>query len=130
MVLTSAGGPTSRPLKEGNMRDTTNDQGLSLIELLLVIVILGVLATVVVLSVGGMTSEADGTACLTDQRTLQKASEAYFAQTHAETIPATGTDEPYEQTLVADRFLRAPSHLYDLDADGQLVVVSGSPCTL
>ena len=113
------------------MRDTTNDQGFSLIELLLVIVILGVLATVVALSVGGMTSDAEETACLTDQRLLEKASEAYFAQTPAETIPATGdpntVPDAYEQTLVDAEFLRGPSQYFDLDEHGQLVDL-GFPC--
>ena len=112
------------------MRDTSNDQGFSLIELLLVIVVLGLLATVVAMSVGGMTSEADETACLADRRLLEKAGEAFFAQAPADTIPATGVDEPYEQTLVDREFLRTTSEHYDLDADGQLVLVSGSPCTL
>ena len=112
------------------MRETSNDQGFSLIELLLVIVVLGILATVVAMSVGGMTSEAQETACLADERLLQKAGEAFFAQTHSETIPAAAAAEPYEQTLADRGFLRNTSEYYDLDADGQLVLVSGSPCTL
>ena len=110
------------------MREPRRDQGFSLIELLLVIVVLGVLATVVVLAVGGMTSEAKETACLSDRRLLEKAGEAYFAQAPAETIAVTGVVEPYEQTLVEGGFLRRTSEYYDLDADGQLVAVSD--CTI
>jgi prepilin-type N-terminal cleavage/methylation domain-containing protein len=113
------------------MRERRSDQGFSLIELLLVIVVLGVLATVVVLSVSGMTSAADETACLTDRRLLEKAGEAYFAQAPAETIPATAAAvEPYEQTLVDGGYLRHTSDYYDLDTDGELLVVTGSQCTL
>ena len=112
------------------MRETSNDQGFSLIELLLVIVVLGILATVVAMSVGGVTSEAEETACLADRRLLEKAGEAYFAQTRAATIPATGVEEPYERTLVEQQFLGNTSDYYDLAADGGIIVVSGSPCTL
>jgi prepilin-type N-terminal cleavage/methylation domain-containing protein len=112
------------------MSGTSNDDGFSLIELLLVIVILGILATVVVLAVGGITGDAEDSACLADRRTLQKAGEAYFAQTPAEMIPATGAVEPYEQTLVDAGFLRNTSQYYDLDEFGQLVAVAGSPCPL
>lgn len=107
---------------------TTGRDGFSLIELLLVIVILGILTTVVVLTVAGITSEAEDSACLADQKTLAKATEAYFAQTPSSTIPPTGTDEPYEQTLVEAQFLRGTSEYFDLDANGQLVDL-GFPCS-
>ena len=113
------------------MSTTARDDGFSLIELLLVIVILGILTTVVVLSVSGMTSEAEESACLADRRTLEKAGEAYFAQKHATTIPPTGDPEvvanAYEQTLVDAGFLRGPSQYFDLDEHGQLVDL-GHPC--
>lgn len=94
----------------------------------MVILILGILTTLVVLSVSGITSKAETTACEAHRRTLEQAGEAYFAQTPAETIPATGIDEPYEQTLVERGFLLHTSQYYDLDADGQIVTVAGSPC--
>ena len=113
------------------MKDTPRDNGFSLIELLLVIVILGILTTVVALSVSGMTSEAEESACLADRRTLEKASEAYFAQTPARTIPPYGgdplADDAYELTLVDAGFLRGPSQYFDLDEHGQLVDL-GFPC--
>ena len=113
------------------MSKTARDDGFSLIELLLVIVILGILTTVVVLSVSGMTSKAEDSACLADRRTLEKASEAYFAQMPADTIPATGdpntVPDAYEQTLVEAGFLRGPSQYFDLDEHGQLVDL-GFPC--
>lgn len=116
------------------MNGTQDDSGFSLIELLIVILILGIVTTIVVLSVAGITDEADDAACLADRRLLEKAGEAYFAQTPAETIPATGDPttfpDAYEQTLVDAEFLRQTSKYYDLDTDGQLVQVAGSPCTV
>lgn len=108
------------------------DAGFSLIELLLVVVILGIVSTVVALSVGGIGAEAEDSACLADRRLLETAGEAYFAQRHADGIPpslAVAADH-YEQTLVDEGFLRGASSYYDLDAMGHLVEVAGSPCTI
>ena len=56
------------------------DKGFTLVELLIVIVILGILATVTVFAVRGITDKGNKSACDTDKVTLQTASEAYFAQ--------------------------------------------------
>ena len=111
------------------MHGDPHDDGFTLIELLLVVIILGILASVV-LAVSGVTSEAGTTACQADRRLLEKAGEAFFAQHRTDTIPPTGADEPYEQTLVDSEFLRATSSYYDLDSAGQLVAVAGSACTV
>ena len=107
------------------------DGGFTLIEVLIVIVIVGVLATVVTVSVGGFTSDAEESGCDADARVLSSAAEAYFAHHGSGPIPdADGTSDGYENTLVAEKFLRSPSIFLDLDADGQLVQVAGSPCTI
>ena len=64
-----------------NGRRAKADKGFSLIELLIVIAILGILAVVVVLSVGGTTTSAKSKACTADKKTLQIAAEAYNAST-------------------------------------------------
>jgi general secretion pathway protein G len=108
-----------------------DDQGFSLIELLLVIVILGILATVVVFSVGGLTSEASDTGCEADAHVLFVATEAFFAQRGTDTIPAAdGTPDAHEKTLVAEGFMRSVSEMYDVDASGQLAPASASPCVV
>ena len=53
------------------------DKGFSLIELLIVIAILGILAVVVILSVGGTTTSAKSKACDADKRTMQIADVLY-----------------------------------------------------
>ena len=55
-------------------------KGFTLIELLVVIVILGILAAVVVFSVGGITDRGKASACDATRKTLMTASEAYRAQ--------------------------------------------------
>ena len=56
------------------------DKGFTLVELLIVIVILGILATVTVFAVRGITDKGQTSACNTDKATLQTATESYFAQ--------------------------------------------------
>lgn len=113
------------------MNEQHPDQGFTLIEVLLVILVLGLLAAVVVTSVGGMKAEADDTACDGDAHVLMVATEAFFARRAMDEIPAAnGTADAYEQTLVDEEFLRSPSTLFDLDATGALTPASGSTCTV
>ena len=74
--------------------------GFTLIELLIVIVILGILSAVVVFAVGGITDRGNLSACKSDVKTVEVASEAYRAQngSYAADIPA----------LVTAKFLREP----------------------
>jgi general secretion pathway protein G len=105
------------------------DQGFTLIELLLVIVVLGILATVVVASVGGVTSEAQESSCKTDAHVLYVAGEAYFAQRATNSIASTESGpDAYELALVSAGFLHGPSKYYDLDSSGALTPAANSPC--
>jgi prepilin-type N-terminal cleavage/methylation domain-containing protein len=67
-----------------------NEDGFTLVELLIVIIILGVLAAVVVFSVAGVTASGKKAACKANVSTLASASEAFRAQTgaYAADIPA------------------------------------------
>ena len=107
------------------------DSGFTLIEVLLVIVILGLLASVVVASVGGIKATAEETGCDAGRRVLYTAVESFFAQRSLDLIPAADTSpNRYELTLVDAQVLRGTSDLYDLDDRGELIVADGSPCTL
>src|SRR6266550_1599342 len=56
------------------------EEGFTLIELMIVIVILGVLAGIVVFAVGGITDRGTSAACKTDVSTMSTAVEAYYAK--------------------------------------------------
>lgn len=115
---------------DGTTPPTGRDGGFTLIEMLIVIVVLGVLATVVVASVEGITDRGEDATCDGDLRTLSVAAESYFAQVGGSTIPATGADaDRYERTLMLQGLVREPSELYDIDDAGQVVIAPSSRCT-
>lgn len=88
-----------------------SERGFTLVELLIVIVILGILATVTVFAVRGIADKGQQSACDADAKTLEVAVETYYANGGA---PGSAT----EQGLVDAGLLRGLSGTYDVDTDG------------
>ena len=126
--------------------ENKQDKGFTLVELLIVIVILGILATVTVFAVRGITDQGQKSACGADQKTLETAAETWFAQyggtaipglitttktTPAVTIATGATGDSAEAALVKAGFLVAESSNFILGSDGKLAP-QGTPakCTL
>jgi len=65
------------------------DKGFTLVELLIVIVILGILATVTVFAVRGITARSQTNACQVERRALETAVEAFFVDSGTQTFPTT-----------------------------------------
>ncbi|MEY2581848.1 MAG: ral secretion pathway protein [Ilumatobacteraceae bacterium] len=80
---------------------TEPDKGFTLVEILIVIVILGILATVTVFAVSGITDKGKTSACQTDAKTIQTAEEAFSANTGAYTND--------QAQLVSAGLMHAPS---------------------
>ena len=64
---------------EENTQVEEKDQGFTLVELLIVIVILGILATIVVFAVRGITDQGQKSSCKATAKTYEVAIEAYYA---------------------------------------------------
>lgn len=90
------------------------EQGFTLAELLVVVVILGILAAVVVFAVGNSTDNAKSAACEAERSTLETAIEAYRAQTGD--YPANNAALLEDET----KFLRNAPNLYQVQANGEI----------
>lgn len=113
------------------LRVSSPDRGFSLVEILITIVIIGILATVTVFAVRGITDRGQEASCVAEARTVSQAADVYLAQNQLLVIPPTGLptdDDRFEQTLVDAGLLKTTSSLYDLAADGA-VSVDGTRCT-
>lgn len=107
-----------------------NESGFTLIELLIVIVILGVLSGIVVFSVSGITNRGDTAACDSNVKTVQVASEAYFAQNnkYAADIAtlATGFLQSVPKTKAEDA---TKGVTYTFVANARPTIIGGTACT-
>jgi prepilin-type N-terminal cleavage/methylation domain-containing protein len=118
-----------------DMQPEQQDKGFTLVELLIVIVILGILATVTVFAVRGITDQGQTSACEADQKTLETAVETYFAQNGGTAIPTADPDgagalpATAEGALVSAGFLRDVSSNFTVAADGSLVA-QNADCTV
>jgi prepilin-type N-terminal cleavage/methylation domain-containing protein len=106
-----------------------DDAGFTLIELLIVIVLLGVLSTVVVFAVGGITDRGTTAACRADGRALETAASAYFAETGGPPLRERLLRREFE-TLVTTNYLLEPLHEVPPVSQGELVELRNSPCKL
>ena len=84
------------------MNQKKQDKGFTFVELLIVIVILGILATVTVFAVRGITQDAQTNSCSTERRTIETAIEAFNANNQADAtsiadlVPDYLKDDPFE----------------------------------
>jgi len=108
------------------------DKGFTLVELLIVIVILGILATVTVFAVRGITNKGETSACSADKKTLEVAIESWYA------LPASGVNartdaapagEPSSDDLIASGLLRTVSTKYTVGIAGAGALAPIAPCT-
>jgi prepilin-type N-terminal cleavage/methylation domain-containing protein len=114
-------------LQEAVRKRRENEGGFTLIELLIVIVILGVLSSVVVFAVGGISDKGNAAACKSDVKSVETAQEAYYASATL----GNGQYAANTATLVKVKLLRsAPSSTngYTVSTDTTGVVTATGAC--
>ena len=101
------------------VQDKKQDKGFTLVELLIVIVILGILATVTVFAVTGITNKGKTSACQSDAKTIQTAEEAFSAN--------TGNYTADQQQLVDAGLMHAISTKYTVLPIAAVAASAGPP---
>ena len=96
------------------------DKGFTLIELLIVIAILGILSTIVVLSVRGIQDRGQSSACASDRKSLETAYESAIA--NGSTFSTTSD---VSATLVANGYLHSVSAWYAVSSTGTVTLKTG-----
>jgi general secretion pathway protein G len=66
-------------IRKTREKQRNGEGGFTLVELLIVIVILGILAAIVVLAIGGLSTKSKLAACNADGKTIEVAEDAYYA---------------------------------------------------
>jgi prepilin-type N-terminal cleavage/methylation domain-containing protein len=97
------------------------DRGFTLVELLIVIVILGILATVTVFAVRGIADKGQTSACAADQKVLEVAVETYYANGGA-------AGSATEAGLVTAQLIRSESTTFDVTGGVNVVATAGGKC--
>ena len=105
------------------------EEGFTLIELLIVIVILGILAGVVVFSVGGITDRGTTAACKTDLSTIQVGVEAYYAKLGSYPADLDPTLTNSDGNNAGTQFLRADPSIAGVTKTGTGYAVTYDPAT-
>lgn len=121
-------------------KETTKkrDKGFTLVELLIVIAILGVLATITVLSVRGISNNSKASTCASDKKVYDVAYEAYAASYSTSAVVVSPSAAPSgatwtpgatpELTLRAAGLLKDVSNNVDLSSTGVVSNQTGGNC--
>lgn len=107
--------------------ENNQDKGFTLVELLIVIVILGILATVTVFAVRGITDKGQENACDVEGRTLDTAIEAFYAQEGTD-VTVVATVYAADGVTIVTKGL-VPDFLKDAPTAANWTFASGTPST-
>ena len=113
------------------MRKKRADGGFTLVELLITIVIIGVLAAVVILAIGGLSDSGEKAACTATKDAAETAAIAYYAD-NGEWPDDVETDlaaylEEKNGVDIEDNEISGADWFITLGADGQFSECPGTP---
>ena len=108
-----------RQIQRRDRRTRAGDEGFTLVELLIVIVVLGILSGIVVFGVARFRTDATTAACQADVKTVSVAADAYDAQ--------VGTYPTSMDALVTAKYLKAAPADGTYTFDGTAKTVTRSP---
>jgi prepilin-type N-terminal cleavage/methylation domain-containing protein len=97
------------------------DGGFTIVEILVVVIVLGILASVTVFAIRGISDRGKQVSCATDRTTLESALDTYSATPQG--VLASG--RLTEADLVNAGFLVEPSGFYDV-VNGTIVPTAGN----
>jgi prepilin-type N-terminal cleavage/methylation domain-containing protein len=102
-----------------NRTRTSQHRGVTFIEVIVVVAILGIISLVVVVSVGGTADRIEAAACSGEARTLIESADAYMASERIDVLPAIGSSaNRFELALIDAGHLDQISTTYDLHENG------------
>jgi general secretion pathway protein G len=103
-----------------------DEQGFTLVELLIVVVVLGILAAVTVFGLSGATGKSNKAACNTDARSVEVAMEAFHSDHQGDAPPnqwpTTSGSGPYLRTVPTNS-----SYTITVGANGAVIVTVPNP---
>jgi general secretion pathway protein G len=109
-----------RLLNKAARKRHEGQSGFTLIELLVVIAVLAVLAAIVIFNVTGVTKRGSSSACSTDLKTVQTASDAYYNDNAKTYALKSGSTTDLDSTKLA------PAYLHTWPDDGQTWAINSS----
>lgn len=101
------------------------EAGFTLVEMVVVVAVIGILASVAVLAIGNTTEASKEAACEADLATVQTAADSYYAAT-GDYIAVRGSGDVADALEDADYLRRAPENgTYAIDSTNGNVTVTG-----
>jgi prepilin-type N-terminal cleavage/methylation domain-containing protein len=115
---------------DGAASDTAIDQGFTLIEIVIAIVLVGILSAVAVIGIGSLTSKGNNAACTSSLDAAKAATVVHYAAAGAypTTLAQMTTSNPQEYTLPSGVTV-ASSGLSTTGATWTLTMTPGNPPT-
>ena len=103
-------------------RRHSDEDGLTLIELMIVILILGILSAIIVLGIGAFQNTGDSQTCIASAKSIEAAAAAYYAKTNG--ASGYGTLSSLQSAGYLKNAPKASWNLPDPDSSGSVATTT------